>query len=101
MVEHCRRCMVSRAGHNLMGDKPSSCIRGEPVRDDQSMCHSMRADIAEAALMRLACPDAFENNRIIPERLFEAIDAKNDAMRTAMSVRGPTLMFEKPESPND
>jgi len=61
----------------------------------------MRADIAEAALMRLACPDAFENNRIIPERLFEAIDAKNDAMRTAMSVRGPTLMFEKPESPND
>ncbi len=49
--------------------------------------------------MRLACPDAFESNRIIPERLFDAIDAKNRAMRTAMSVRGPTLVFERLKTP--
>lgn len=96
MSEHCRRCMVPRAGRSPMNDLLRTCVRGEDVRPDQSMCHSMRADIAEAALMRLACPDAFVSNRIIPERLFDAIDAKNAAMRSACSVRGPTLVFENP-----
>jgi hypothetical protein len=98
MAEHCKRCMVPRAGINF-GPKTRDCIRGQDVGEDQAMCHSMRADIAEAALMRLACPEAFTDNRVIPERLFDAIDAKNKAMRAACSVRGPTLVFEKPSTP--
>lgn len=98
MAEHCRRCMVPRAGINF-GEKSRDCIRGEDVHEDQSMCHSMRADIAEAALMRLACPEAFEGNRVKPGMLRQAMDAKNKAMRSACSVRGPTLVFEAPTSP--
>lgn len=95
MSEHCRRCMVPRAG-NCFGKPPSDCIRGEPVAPDQTMCHSMRADIAEAALMRAVCPEAFEGNRIKPGMLRQAMDAKHHAMRAACSVRGPTLVFERP-----
>jgi len=95
MAEHCSRCMVPRAG-NYFGEKPRGCIRGHEMGDDRAMCDSMRADIAEAALMRLACPEAFEGNKIIPGKLFDAIDAKNAAMRSACSVRGPTLVFEAP-----
>lgn len=96
MAEHCRRCMVPRAGNYWTCEK-RNCIRGEDLRPGQSMCSSMRADIAEAALMRLACPDAFEpSGKIIPARLFDAIDAKNRAMQSACKERGPTLVFENP-----
>ena len=100
MAEHCKRCMVPRAGWSI-GEKTRDCIRGHSVSQDQSMCDSMRADIAEAALMRLACPEAFKDNKVIPEKLLDAIDAKNKAMRAACSVRGPTLIFESPVRPKD
>lgn len=100
MAEHCRRCMVPRAG-NCVGQTPRDCIRGETVAPDQTMCHWMRADIAEAALMRAVCPEAFDGNRIIGSKYLEARDAMSRAMRAACSVRGPTLVFESPSPDPD
>ena len=73
-----------------LGDPPTQgCARRCP-NDGRGMCHQMRIMLLEHALRRAIIPDAYDERlRIKPGRLFDVLDAENDALRQVAALLGP------------
>jgi hypothetical protein len=59
----------------------------------------MRADLMESALLRVAAPDAFdEQGRMLPGQLIRCLDARDEAIRQMARLKGPMLVDLKGDS---